>query len=42
MGAEAFVDEHPWAKDVGLALDLEARGRSGPVYTFQTAVATIG
>ena len=37
MGARAFVDEHPWAKDVGLALDLEARGRSGPVYTFQTS-----
>ena len=37
MGAQAFVDEHPWAKDVGLALDLEARGRSGPVYTFQTS-----
>jgi Peptidase family M28 len=37
MGAQAFVDEHPWAKEVGLVLDLEARGRGGPVYTFQTS-----
>lgn len=29
-GAKLFMDEHPWAKDVGLVLNLEARGTSGP------------
>lgn len=29
-GAKLFVNEHPWAKDVGLALNFEARGTSGP------------
>src|SRR5207249_5261569 len=26
LGAAAFVREHPWAKDVGIALNFEARG----------------
>ncbi len=29
-GAYAFVSEHPWAKDVGLVLNFEARGTKGP------------
>ncbi len=29
-GAKLFVNEHPWAKEVGLALNFEARGTSGP------------
>lgn len=29
-GAKLFVQEHPWAKDVGLAINFEARGTSGP------------
>ncbi|MGO3182424.1 MAG: M20/M25/M40 family metallo-hydrolase [Aequorivita sp.] len=29
-GAKLFVNEHPWAKDVGLVLNFEARGTSGP------------
>ena len=29
-GAKLFVNEHPWAKNVGLVLNLEARGSSGP------------
>jgi hypothetical protein len=29
-GASFFVNEHPWAKDVGVALNFEARGSSGP------------
>ncbi|QHI37821.1 Aminopeptidase S [Kordia antarctica] len=29
-GAELFVNEHPWAKDVGLVLNFEARGSGGP------------
>ena len=31
-GAQAFVTHHPWAKDVGLVLNLEARGSGGPSY----------
>ncbi len=29
-GAKLFVKKHPWAKDVGLVLNFEARGSSGP------------
>lgn len=29
-GAYAFVSEHPWAKDVGLVINFEARGSKGP------------
>jgi len=29
-GARLFVEEHPWAKDVGLVLNFEARGSGGP------------
>ena len=29
-GAKLFVNEHPWAKNVGLVLNFEARGSSGP------------
>lgn len=31
-GAAFFVKNHPWAKEVGLALNFEARGTSGPGY----------
>ncbi|MDO6489896.1 MULTISPECIES: M28 family peptidase [unclassified Cellulophaga] len=31
-GAELFVNKHPWAKNVGLALNFEARGSGGPSY----------
>jgi len=37
FGAKAFVDKHPWAKDVGLVLNLEARGASGPSFMFETS-----
>ena len=29
-GADIFVNKHPWAKDVGLVLNFEARGSGGP------------
>jgi hypothetical protein len=32
LGAQAFVDNHPWAKDIGLVLNFEARGSGGPSY----------
>ncbi|TKD67014.1 M20/M25/M40 family metallo-hydrolase [Flavobacterium sp. ASW18X] len=31
-GADLFVREHPWAKNVGLVLNFEARGSGGPSY----------
>jgi len=37
LGAKAFVQEHPWAKDVAVALNFEARGACGPVYMFETS-----
>lgn len=37
LGAKAFADAHPWASDVGLVLNFEARGSGGPVYMFETS-----
>lgn len=37
LGAEAFAREHPWRDEVGLVLNFEARGHTGPVYTFETS-----
>src|SRR5437764_1009167 len=37
VGAHAFADEHPWMKDVGLVLNFEARGSSGPSLMFETS-----
>jgi len=36
LGAAAFVREHPWAKDVAMALNFEARGTSGRSLMFET------
>jgi peptidase M28-like protein len=37
LGAQAFVDGHPWAKDVGVVLNFEARGACGPTSMFETS-----
>ena len=37
LGAKAFADEHPWAKDVDLVLNFDARGSGGPVFMFETS-----
>lgn len=29
-GADLFVKEHPWTKDIGLVINFEARGSGGP------------
>lgn len=39
LGARAFVGQHPWAKDVGVVLNFEARGNEGPVFMFETSEA---
>ncbi len=36
LGARAFVDSHPWAKEVRAAVNLDARGTSGPALMFET------
>jgi Peptidase family M28 len=37
MGARAFINEHPWAKDIGVVLNFEARGSTGPALMFETS-----
>ncbi|HEX8560042.1 MAG TPA: M20/M25/M40 family metallo-hydrolase [Pyrinomonadaceae bacterium] len=37
LGAEAFIGEHPAAKNVGLVANFEARGAGGPVVMFETS-----
>jgi Peptidase family M28 len=37
LGAIAFVQQHPWAKDVGVVLNFEARGDHGPSIMFETS-----
>jgi hypothetical protein len=39
LGARAFVDSHPWAKEVRAAVNLDARGTSGPSLMFETGSA---
>lgn len=39
LGAEAFVAEHPWLSEVGLVLNFEARGSSGPSVLVETSGA---
>ncbi len=37
LGARAFVSGHPWAADVGIVLNFEARGVRGPSLMFETS-----
>ena len=37
MGAQGFVDDHPWAQDVVVVLNMEARGTRGLGYMFETS-----
>ncbi|WP_371188768.1 M20/M25/M40 family metallo-hydrolase [Thalassotalea maritima] len=34
LGAKAVVNHHPWAKNIKVALNFEARGSGGPSYTL--------
>ena len=36
LGAKAFINEHPMAKEVGVVLNFEARGSNGPSMMFET------
>lgn len=37
LGAKAFVNHHPWAKDVRIVLNFEARGNEGPSILVETS-----
>lgn len=37
LGAQAFVEQHRWASRVGVVLNLDARGSSGPSIMFRTS-----
>ncbi len=37
VGSKGFTDTHPWAKEVGLVLNFEARGTNGPALLFETS-----
>ena len=37
LGAKAFVEENPAARDVGVVLNFEARGNGGPSIMFETS-----
>ena len=37
FGARAFVRDHPWARDVRVALNFEARGNQGQTAMFETS-----
>jgi hypothetical protein len=37
VGARAFVEKHPWAKDIGVVLNFEARGTKGRSLMFETS-----
>ncbi|MBK8814670.1 MAG: M20/M25/M40 family metallo-hydrolase [Methylococcaceae bacterium] len=37
LGAEAFVNEHPLAKEIGLVLNFEYRGNRGAFMMFETS-----
>jgi hypothetical protein len=38
LGASAFVDQHPWAKSVRVAVNFEGRGNAGDSQLFETSV----
>lgn len=39
LGAQLFVSTHRWAHEVAAAVNLEARGTSGPSFMFETGSA---
>lgn len=37
LGAVAFAEQHPWMKDIGMVLNFDNRGNSGPILMFETS-----
>lgn len=42
LGAQAFAKEHPWARDVGVVLNFDARGSGGSAMMFETSAGNGG
>lgn len=42
LGARAFAEQHPWIGDVGVVVNLEARGTRGPSLMFETSDGNAG
>jgi len=40
LGARAFVDSSPWARNVRAAVNVDARGAAGPSLMFETGTAS--
>ena len=36
LGARAFAEQHPWAGDIGVVLNLDTRGNTGPALMLKT------
>ena len=41
LGAEKFIEEHPWAEQVKWVINLEARGTEGPSVMFETGTESL-
>lgn len=41
LGAAAFAREHPWARDVDMILNFEARGTGGRSFMFETGAGNL-
>jgi hypothetical protein len=39
LGARVFVSQHPWAKEVRVAVNVDSRGTTGPSLMFETGDA---
>ncbi|HEY3445245.1 MAG TPA: M20/M25/M40 family metallo-hydrolase [Myxococcales bacterium] len=37
LGAQGFIEEHPWRDDVGLVINFDCRGTSGTATMFETS-----
>ena len=37
LGAKGFADEHPWAQNLGVVINLESRGTTGQSLLFETS-----
>ena len=37
LGAQAFMEQHPWAEEIGVAFNFEARGAGGMSILFETS-----
>ncbi|HEV7673858.1 MAG TPA: M28 family peptidase [Candidatus Angelobacter sp.] len=42
LGAKAFIEQNPLAREVGSVINLEARGTSGPSLMFETSAHNAG